>query len=213
MQIWVLLVIVIAIVFVYYSDFERWMKITRPMVSFARKTIKLVPYFSQSDVGASDTGADIEIDDGSEEVDANAGTGDAPSGDKRENLARKLIIEGVQNADSAAAATDIGPDAIEDEATRARADPGFVQWVDSIGVDSATRESHRQYVEERTGNEQTNALGTTRPLDRHDTYEAVPWRGLSRPARVAVDSPMQLADIDYERFPEQSRVRWTVDYE
>lgn len=119
---------------------------------------------------------------------------------KTDTLATKMIAEGIAGVNACAgaqfAASDYGT-------------PGstFVEWAAEQTLDPRIIESNREFVADRLGNPQT-WTGATYSPDRHDTYDAVPWRGLARPARVSVDSPDQIPDIDTNRYPASKKLVW-----
>jgi len=82
----------------------------------------------------------------------------------------------------------------------------FREWAISQSIDPRIIESNRKFQEERPSGART---GLTYSVDAHDTYDAVPWRGLSRPTAVKIHSPDQLPDIDTDRYPQSKRVVWS----
>jgi hypothetical protein len=207
MQVWVLLVVIIVLMYMYYADIDTWLDYTENMVIFSQKVIDKCMFLKKDKPNETQTqpppAAPI-IED------PLPPTTSAP--ETKETMARRMIIEGLQNTDSASTAVDSCADSISDDSLfRSIGDEPYAEWIADTSIDPSTVESHRQYVEDRMGDPQTQSLGTSRPLDRHDTYDAVPWMGLARPSRVEVDSPDQLADIDYGRFAERKRVSWNSD--
>lgn len=129
---------------------------------------------------------------------------EAPAASK-ESLEAKLINEGI-------VATNCEPDACVGELSFAKHDYGlpgieFSEWAMYQTLDPRIVASNKQFVADRLGNPQT-WTGATYSPDRHDTYDAVPWRGLGRPTRVSVGSPDQIPDLDTSRYPAAKKFTW-----
>jgi hypothetical protein len=215
MQVWVLLVVIIVLMYMYYADIETWLLYTENMVEFSQIVMMKCKFLESPPQPYSSCNEDIheDIHEAAPElmVESTAPT-EVVVPDTKEKLAHRMIIEGMQNTNSASQSVDSCADSIcDDSLFRSIGDEPYAEWISDTSIDPLTRESHRQYVEDRMGDPQTQSLGTSRPLDQHDTYDAVPWQGLARPSRVPVDSPDQLADIDYSRFADKKRVNWSSD--
>ena len=141
-----------------------------------------------------------------ESAPASAKQSDAPA-DKKEQLATALVDEGIVS--SGGEACNVGanvatPYADHDYGT---ASSHFVDWAMQATLDPKIVESNKQFVKDRLGNP-GSWTGATFSPDRHDTYDAVPWYGLSRPSAVNVNSPDQIPDIDMDRNPDRQKFRW-----
>lgn len=126
---------------------------------------------------------------------------------KQEGLAAAMLDDGIRaaNGDACVAGSAVAtPYATTDYG---RGGMQFTDWAIAATVDPKIIESNKQFVAERAKNTAT-WTGATYSPDSHDTYDAVPWRGLSRPSAVFVGSPDQLADIDMKRNPQVQRFRW-----
>lgn len=182
METWMLVVIVIIIIFFFASG------MSHRLFGGHRKT------------GAPSTSA--APSDGP--APATSSATPAVSGDaQKESLEQQLITDGITatNCDSCQgdfsfASSDYGTPGIE-----------FSEWAMYQTLDPRIVASNQQFVADRLGNPQT-WTGATYSPDRHDTYDAVPWRGLSRPAQVAVQSPDQIPDLDTGRNPIVKKFRW-----
>ena len=143
--------------------------------------------------GASDAGASSATTSASSEASAPP-TGGADS--NREALAQRMIAEGIAGASNDACIGDMDDDIAD-----------YSEIAMRQTVDARVIESNREFVADRLGNPQT-WTGATYSPDRHDTYDAIPWQGLSRPSQVPVDSPTQLPDIDITRNPIGRKFTW-----
>lgn len=186
MEDWVLLVIVIIIIYLYASGaYKRFFD--------ASESTPTAPIAITAPVAP--------------EVTAPAGDAGTTSTEdsKKEGLETRLINEGI-------IATNCEPDTCMGDLSFAKHDYGlpgieFSEWAMYQTLDPRIVASNKQFVADRLGNPQT-WTGATYSPDRHDTYDAVPWRGLYRPARVAVHSPDQIPDLDTSRYPVAKKFRW-----
>lgn len=181
MEDWILLVIVIVIIYLFASGtYKKWLNIeANPPAS--------VPSADATPVAPVIPDVPLE--------------GEA----KKEQLETKLINEGI-------IATNCEPDSCVGDLSFSKHDYGlpgieFSEWAMYQTLDPRIVASNKQFVADRLGNPQT-WTGATYAPDRHDTWDAVPWRGLSRPARVAVSSPDQIPDLDTNRYPITKKFRW-----
>jgi uncharacterized membrane protein len=201
MQVWILLVIIVILIYLYASSSEI-KKLVDGMIVGAYDRVALMI------AGASaNKSTPVEADAGVvASTDASA-SAPVTTADKKEALERRFIIEGVQNAESASSSVD--PCAASTEDVYGDADEGtFKTWMMQTSIDPSTVASHMRYVSERAADPQSQALGVARPAERHEASDAVPWRGLSRPSRVAVGAPDQVPDIDMDQSPATQRFTW-----
>jgi hypothetical protein len=122
----------------------------------------------------------------------------------KESLEQRLISDGIASTNTAAPCSGEMSFAVNDFGA-----PGmeFSEWAMYQTLDPRIVASNQQFVADRLGNPQT-WTGATYSPDRHDTWDAVPWQGLGRPARVAVNSPDQIPDLDTTRNPVTKKFRW-----
>lgn len=126
--------------------------------------------------------------------------------DKKEQLASALMDDCITSTDEQSC--DVGavvPTPYADS-DYGNAGSQFSDWTVQ-SLDPKIIESNKQFVKDRLGNP-GSWTGATFSPDRHDTYDAVPWQGLSRPTAVAVNAPDQIPDIDLDRNPERKRFTW-----
>ncbi|MCK9604611.1 MAG: hypothetical protein M0R66_09665 [Candidatus Omnitrophica bacterium] len=190
MESWVLLIIVIVVVYLFATNSER--------------------IGSALGIGGAHDDARVAGEDAGEGETAHASGSDVTHAnndaaeERKEALERRLIGEGI-------VATNCEP-CMGRDLSFAQHDYGapglaFSDWAAKQTLDSRIFASNKQFVEDRLGNPQTWTGATFSP-DRHDTYDAVPWRGLSRPTRVAVHSPDQIPDLDMTRNPSTKKFTW-----
>lgn len=180
---WVLLVLVIIIIYLF-------------AVSSGNSLTRFIGC-----AGASDAGAGASESTGAGASDASAGTGTgtgAGADSSRETLARRMIAEGIAGAPNDACTFDDMEDGTSD----------YSEYAMRQTVDARVIESNREFVADRMGNPQT-WTGATYTPDRHDTYDAIPWQGLTRPSQVPVNSPTQIPDIDITRNPIGRKFTWS----
>jgi hypothetical protein len=120
-----------------------------------------------------------------------------------ETLTQRMLSEGIASAN----VTDGAQQCPSDLADANSYGADFSEWVARQTLDARIIESNRAFVADRMGNPQTWTGASFSP-DRHESYDAVPWQGLSRPSRVPIASPDQIPDIDMTNNPAQQRVRW-----
>lgn len=74
----------------------------------------------------------------------------------------------------------------------------YKDYVASQAVDDKVIENHLQFVRDRKGlgPEATFVTGRVFSPDSHDSYDPIPWVGLSRPQYVQQCNPTQVPDID-----------------
>ena len=187
MEDWVLLVIVIVIIYMFASGTYKTMLGAMGQMRPQNDAQNVAPVAASADVAPEASAADASL------------TGDA----KKEMLEQKLISDGISSSNIESCASDL---------SFAKNDYGlpgieFSEWAMYQTLDPRIVASNQQFVADRLGNPQT-WTGATYSPDRHDTYDAVPWRGLYRPARVAVGSPDQIPDLDTSRNPVTSKFKW-----
>lgn len=191
----IILVVVIIVIYLYATG------------AYA-SAYKYICAFIQKCASACDLRAPKNADDVPPPEEPPAGTGENNQGTSREskaeNLERRMISENIESQSEVVPSSCSGKFAQDEYGA-----PGieFADWVMNQTVDARVIASNKQFVADRMGNPQT-WTGATRSPDRHDSYDAVPWRGLSRPARVAVDAPDQLPDIDTDKNPTEKKFRW-----
>lgn len=187
MEDWVLIVIVIVVIYLFASGKGR------KLLGFGPKPVDSTPADA---LPSADPATAQRIP-----ADVATLSGEA----KKEALEQKLITEGI-------AGTNGGDSMCSGDLSFAQNDFGvagieFTDWAMLQTLDPRIVASNQQFVADRLGNPQT-WTGATYSPDRHDSYDAVPWRGLSRPARVATYSPDQVPDIDTGRNPVVKKFRW-----
>lgn len=179
-----LLIVVIIIIYLYTSGMYK----------------KVLDCISPAQSAPSDvTTSDATSSASTTSADISTLTGEA----KQEALEQKLLSDGITGTNCESCEGDLS------FATNDFGAPGiqFSDWAMSQTLDPRIVASNQQFVNDRLSNPQT-WTGATYSPDRHDTYDAVPWQGLARPARVAINSPDQIADIDTSRYPVVSQLRW-----
>lgn len=186
MEDWILLVIVIVIIYLFASGTcNKWLNIgTYPSAPVPSDPVPSAPVVDTAPIVL-----DVPLE------------GEA----KKEQLETKLINEGI-------IATNCEPESCVGDLSFAKHEYGlpgieFSEWAMYQTLDPRIVASNNQFVADRLGNPQT-WTGASYSPDRHDTWDAVPWRGLSRPARVEVSSPDQIPDIDTNRYPTTKKFRW-----
>jgi hypothetical protein len=179
MEDWVLVVIVIVVVYVFTNDLHKKM-----MVKACGTHVQPVVQNNTPVVQTSGTTAD-----------------------NKETLENALIGEGIIS--SGGEVCNVGASVPTPYADNEYGSAGaqFVDWSMQATLDPKIIESNKQFVKERLGNP-GSWTGAAFSPDRHDTYDAVPWCGLSRPSAVDVNSPDQIPDIDMNRNPDQKKFRW-----
>lgn len=197
MEDWVLLVIVIVVVYLFATGYyKRLLDMTAHMAPSASADV--AP--ASADQAAPSTSAPVSAS-------APAATAAGVAEMKREGLEAIMIDDGIRatNGEACIAGSAVAtPYATTDYG---RGGMQFTDWAIGATIDPKIIESNKQFVAERMRNTAT-WTGATYSPDSHDTYDAVPWRGLTRPSAVFVGSPDQMPDIDMKRNPKTQRVRW-----
>lgn len=86
----------------------------------------------------------------------------------------------------------------------------FKDWVTSQAVDPQVLKNHAEFVKNKIKYEDNKVIvtGRTYSPDSHDSYDPIPWSGLKRPQAVAVRSPTQVPDIDYNLYDTKPSIRY-----
>lgn len=87
-------------------------------------------------------------------------------------------------------------------------DMSFGDFVAKHNLDPATISNHARYVDDRMMKDPSATIGRPTILDAHESYNPIPWQGLRRPRKVAVDNPTQIADVDYDAYEDYDTIAW-----
>lgn len=196
---WTFAVLIVVIIFLVYRIWGARIKKYIDTLACKRcaRATEYAPLASAS--------ADAFVDADTETFTSGPGDTSADAISKAESEIVPMGIVATNNGTSVASACANAADAT---CAHHAGDDSFNKWLQKTTIDEEAVLSHKQYVADRLA----GAEGTGGPMivDRHESYDVVPWYGLSRPQRVPIRTPQQVPDIDVTRYPKAQSFRITT---